>query len=238
MDEESETTLCIIKECFVYRIPPRRGTQSYRAGEWDVSTFIWSGRVVVKSKGKDCVIRLEDPNTGELFAVSPVREGSVEPVVDSKRYFVLRIENGNKHAFVGMGFTDREQAFDFTSALQDHYNYVKAEKEAEENMKRLESEPKKDYSLKEGEKIHVSIKASKPGPGTPKKSEGTGILPPPSGGLLAPPPTGGRRSSGSGATGGGTSNKLDDIWSEFTSGNTQQQQQQSNSSNSNDWVYF
>lgn len=40
---------------------------------------------------------------GELFAVSPVREGSVEPVVDSKRYFVLRIENGNKHAFVGMG---------------------------------------------------------------------------------------------------------------------------------------
>lgn len=57
-----------------------------------------------------------------------------------------------------MGFTDRDQAFDFTSALQDHHNFVKGEKEAEEALKKLESEPKKDYSLKEGEKITVSIK--------------------------------------------------------------------------------
>ena len=35
---------------------------------------------------------------------------------------------------------------------------MKSEKEAQENIKKLESQPKKDYSLKEGEKIHVAIK--------------------------------------------------------------------------------
>jgi hypothetical protein len=38
---------------------------------------------------------------------------------------VLRIDDGRgHHAFVGMGFTERNDAFDFSAALQDHQKYV------------------------------------------------------------------------------------------------------------------
>ena len=45
----------------------------------------------------------------------------MEKVLDSSRYFVLRIEDGSgRAAFIGMGFNERNDAFDFTAAIQDH----------------------------------------------------------------------------------------------------------------------
>ncbi len=61
--------------------------------------------------------------SGELFAMCPVPLGqravAVEPVADSSRYFVLRLVDATtkRHAFIGMGFTDRTEAFDFNVAL-------------------------------------------------------------------------------------------------------------------------
>lgn len=58
-----------------------------------------------------------------MFAQCPVTSpNSVEPVTDSSRYFVLRLEDekNGRHAFVGMGFTERPDAFDFNATLHDH----------------------------------------------------------------------------------------------------------------------
>jgi adaptin ear-binding coat-associated protein 1/2 len=45
---------------------------------------------------------------------------------------VLRIEDGRgKHAFIGLGFNERNEAFDFNVALSDHEKYAKREQEKE-----------------------------------------------------------------------------------------------------------
>lgn len=49
-----------------------------------------------------------------------VEDGAVERVPDSSRYFVIKIQNAQgRHAFVGLAFDDRNQAFDFNVALQE-----------------------------------------------------------------------------------------------------------------------
>jgi len=187
----------IVNECFVYKIPPRTSADGYKAKDWNITNFIWSGKLVIRSKGDSCVIRLEDPNTGELFAVCPVNTTgpqAVEPVLDSSRYFVLRIEDGKgHHAFIGMGFTERTDAFDFNVALQEHAKEVKRRTELAEG--RLHPEPAKDYSLKQGETIKVHLKAK-----TKKKDPSQSRAVPQEGGLLPPPPS----SAGPGGAGSKT----------------------------------
>ncbi|KAI8848158.1 hypothetical protein BC829DRAFT_425522 [Chytridium lagenaria] len=111
-DEEAyESVLLVIKECYVYRIPPRATSRGYKASDWDVTQFLWQG-------GVDAFINLE------LFAVCPYKlDGStVEAVMDSSRYFVLTLVDpgSGKKAFIGLGFPERSMSFDFNVALQDH----------------------------------------------------------------------------------------------------------------------
>lgn len=45
---------------------------------------------------------------------------------------MLRIEDGSgKHAFIGLGFNERNEAFDFNVALSDHDKYVKRDGDKE-----------------------------------------------------------------------------------------------------------
>ncbi|OWM73353.1 hypothetical protein CDL15_Pgr001467 [Punica granatum] len=87
--EAVELVLFQVSECYVYLIPPRKTTASYRADEWNVNKWAWEGTLKVISKGEECIIRLEDKATGELYARAFLRSGEphpVEPVVDSSRY--------------------------------------------------------------------------------------------------------------------------------------------------------
>ncbi|KAM6565117.1 hypothetical protein CsatB_025115 [Cannabis sativa] len=179
-DESFEHTLLVVREVAVYKIPPRSTSGGYKCGEWLQSDKIWTGRLRVVSCKDRCEIRLEDPNSGELFAACFVnpgqRETSVETVLDSSRYFVLKIEDGNgKHAFIGLGFSERNEAFDFNVALSDHEKYVKREHEKESTVDgeisddaHIDIHPAVNHRLKEGETIRINVK--------PKPTSGTGML--------------------------------------------------------------
>nr|CAG8445520.1 15779_t:CDS:2 [Entrophospora candida] len=152
--EEYESVLLVIRE--FYKLPARTSTSDWG----DMEAYLWKGRLRIISKGEKCFIRLEDGGTGELFAQSPYNpdKNSVESVRDSSRYFVLRVEDDDgRHAFIGMGFRERTEAFDFQVALQDHIKHVKIEKESAEKSKQINLEPKKNFSLKEGETISINI---------------------------------------------------------------------------------
>ncbi|RIA87357.1 hypothetical protein C1645_777504 [Glomus cerebriforme] len=160
MSDEYESVLLVIRECYVYKIPPRTSSREYKASEWgDMEAFLWKGRLRVIAIGEKCFIKLEDGTTGELFAqcMYDPDTNTVEPVRDSSRYFVLRIEDDGRHAFIGMGFQERSEAFDFQVALQDHVKHLKIERESAEYAKKASQQPKKDYSLKEGQTISIKI---------------------------------------------------------------------------------
>ncbi|KAL6883258.1 hypothetical protein ACP4OV_010672 [Aristida adscensionis] len=201
-EEAFEHTLLVVREVSVYKIPPRTTSGGYKCGEWLQSDKIWSGRLRVVSCGDRCEIRLEDPATGELFAACFVlpgqRESAVETVLDSSRYFVLRIEDGRgKHAFVGLGFSERNEAFDFNVALSDHEKYVKREQEKdtaagdESDGSQIDINPAVNRRLKEGETIRINVK-NKPTTGSGMLSSaglsGATTAKPKASMLLAPPP--------------------------------------------------
>jgi len=73
---------------------------------------------------------------------------------------VLRIQNAQgRHMFIGLAFNERNDAFDFNTALEDSRREKVAEKKAAAAPflvgKRGGSSV--DYKMKEGEKIKVSI---------------------------------------------------------------------------------
>ncbi|KAK8693249.1 hypothetical protein V6N13_070842 [Hibiscus sabdariffa] len=169
-EEPLEIVLFQVSECYVYLIPPRKTAGSYRADEWNVNKWAWQGILRVSSKGEECIIKLEDKNTGELYARAFLRNGEphpVESVIDSSRYFVLRIEENiggrRRHAFIGIGFRERTEAYDFQAALHDHMKYLNKKKTAEEMEQQFQNTSSVDYSLKEGETIVLQLKNTQSG---------------------------------------------------------------------------
>ncbi|KAK5620639.1 Adaptin ear-binding coat-associated protein 1 [Crenichthys baileyi] len=193
---EYESILCVKPDVNVYRIPPRASNRAYRAADWKLDSPDWSGRMRITAKGNVAYIKLEDKVSGELFAQAPVKEypgAAMETVSDSSRYFVLRIQDDSgRSAFIGVGFGDRGDAFDFNVALQDHFKWVKQESEISKSNQLGDSGPKLDLGFKEGQTIRLNIgqgkRRDKP---RPQGSAGAGLLPPPPGGKIAPPPSSG-----------------------------------------------
>lgn len=115
------------------------------------------------SNGPSLNIKLEDKISGQLYANCPVESYpgvAIEAVSDSSRYFVLRIQDDNgRSAFIGIGFGDRSDSFDFNVALQDHFKYVKNQEAIEKEKD--EPKPILDLGFKEGETIKINMKITK-----------------------------------------------------------------------------
>jgi len=70
----------------------------FRAADWNLAEPTWTGRLRIVSVGDACTLKLEDRNSGELFAKCPIEQYpgvALESVSDSSRYFVVRIQDEN-----------------------------------------------------------------------------------------------------------------------------------------------
>ncbi|KAI3787832.1 hypothetical protein L2E82_00290 [Cichorium intybus] len=100
-----------------------------------------------------------------------------------------KIWSGRLRVVSCLGFTERNEAFDFNVALSDHDKHVKRENEKEDgeasDASHIDIHPAVNHRLKEGETIRISVK-NKPASGAGMlTAAGTGKIKPLS---LAPPP--------------------------------------------------
>jgi len=178
LNDEIESILYICREVSVYKIPPLKANEGHRAGDWgDLAKPLWKGRLRIIEKSAGATLQFEDTQTGELFASTTYdpQKPSVEAVLDSSRYFVVRVEDAGKKAYIGMGFAERTDSFDFNVSLQDYtkrfFARLNPEPDATEKQTSQASlGPKKDYSLKDGQTFSISI------PGRNKSKEDTDNL--------------------------------------------------------------
>ncbi|OCH92112.1 adaptin ear-binding coat-associated protein 1 NECAP-1 [Obba rivulosa] len=204
-DDEIESVLYIGREVSVFKIPPLKANEGHRAQEWgDLGNPLWKGRLRIIERSSGVFIQFEDATTGELFAKADYdpAKPSVEAVLDSSRYFVIRVEDNGKRAYIGMGFLERTDSFDFNVTLQDYTKRWKARLNPttptpENPSPHLPAGPKKDYTLKEGQTFSIAIPGrAKAISTTPNLLEGStssmstltsgnGGVPP----LLPPPPS-------------------------------------------------
>ncbi|KAK1700018.1 hypothetical protein BDP55DRAFT_541104 [Colletotrichum godetiae] len=199
--------LFIASGAHVYNIPPLTSNKGYTAAGWtDRQIFTARLRNHIKVD-----IVLEDPSNGQLFAAAPYTSiNAVEPVLDSSRFFAVRVMDGQgRKAVLGVGFEERSEAFDFGVALQEAQKSLglldaSHAKQAAENSKRAEEEKNKDYSLKEGETITINFGGSKIGRRSRTES-GSEIPGGGAGGLqgfsLPPPPSAPKSGGGAGSFG-------------------------------------
>jgi len=244
-----EQLLLKIDEAFIYRIPPMRSADGHRAEDWNLAKPLNTCSLVVNRRDNDLCINImaerPKPNAPEgatesyLFAQSIIKvdftnpshkiEHWVNPVVDSSRYFAVRIEDAKtgREAFIGVGFRERNDATNLKFTIEDYINSLKREEKAAELQKQFEESltvggdrddykverlplPKSSLSLKAGEKLHINIGNKSPSSSKQPKVKKTGGLL----GLKKPPPPPSDDPDSTVAT----SNEDDDEWGDFAEG--------------------
>mmetsp|Transcript_17217 Transcript_17217/g.37159 ORF Transcript_17217/g.37159 Transcript_17217/m.37159 type:complete len:264 (+) Transcript_17217:105-896(+) len=179
-DELIERVRLKIPNAHVFKLPPKPSSGGWRGADW--RDKVWQGTLQVVERGEETAVLLVDAaEERNIFAVCPIRHNlgsgrnlnagnGVDRCIDSSRYFVLRIQNAQgRHMFIGLAFNERNDAFDFNTALEDS----RREKEVERRASLGISSSVKgvDYKMKEGEKIHVSI------PKIPSSGSGEDVSP-------------------------------------------------------------
>lgn len=212
MDEPEpvfEQTILTVSECFVYKVPPLRTASGHRAEDWGLDKPVFTGALKMFQadvKFRIVIYRLKDSSTTLTsdenliyFAECPIEvkpkgdiTAFVDAVIDSSRYYVLKIQDlkTSRSTLIGIGFRERDIAFDFKNALNDYIRYVDRMALAEQLSNKASEDshsglsPLRDLSLKDGQKVHVAVKTKRK-PTTTSSSIGTTAF-----GLPPPPPPG------------------------------------------------
>ncbi|KAL1987059.1 hypothetical protein VTN96DRAFT_4933 [Rasamsonia emersonii] len=187
-----QRVLFIARAVHVYALPPLTSMKGYTAADWTTpdprtgkTRQIFTARLRIletaipedddnqREKVKTDIL-LEDPDSGNLFAAAPYTDpGAVEHVLDSSRFFVLRVVGEGKKALLGIGFEDRSEAFDFGVALQearkilgfsDKQQHTSSSSSINNSARGTSAASQsdtassvKDYSLKPGQTISVNV---------------------------------------------------------------------------------
>jgi len=134
--------------------------------------------------GKGAKIKLEEKSGEKTYAECPIETYpglAVQSVADSSRYFVIKVTEGGKNAYLGLGFAERADSFDLNTTLHDHFKGILVEEKIEQEK---DIPPEKlDLAFKQGETIKVSINI-------PRKANRTKSPANRGGGLSLPPPPG------------------------------------------------
>jgi len=154
-----------ITNSHVFKLPPKPDSGGWRGADW--RDKVWQGNLKVVERGDETAVLLVDPNNEKnIFAVCPIRHNldgtnsgnGVDRCIDSSRYFVLKIQNGQgRTMFIGLAFNERADAFDFNTALEDSRREKLAELKASQGISNLVQKQGVNYKMKEGEKIRVAI---------------------------------------------------------------------------------
>lgn len=173
-----QRVLFITSAVHIYSIPPLTTTKGYNAASWTADSNkrqIFTARLRIietaiphsdgSGESLSTDILLEDPASGQLFAAAPYKDvGAVEAALDSSRFFAVRVVgDGGRKAVLGVGFEERSDAIDFGIALQEVRKVqgigegVGIGVATKARVKPQTTVQKKDFSLKEGETIHVDI---------------------------------------------------------------------------------
>jgi hypothetical protein len=150
IDKAYDITLLTIKEVFVYKVPPLRSASGHRAEDWNLATPLFTGYIRIIQNNNILFIRLYNYKNASsladndenlvLFGECPIEvepKGDiiqfVDAVIDSSRYYVIRLKdrNSTRTTLIGIGFRDRETSFDFKNILNEYVRYVDRMAEAE-----------------------------------------------------------------------------------------------------------
>ncbi len=176
-----------IKNAHIFKLPPRTSASGWRGADWREELWVGTCKVVDRRDQTAVMLLHKTSNptttstnaallpptatTSNIFAICLALEpGAVDRCIDSSRYFVLRVESSlGDRKYIGLAFNDRNDAFDFNASLED------AKRERQLETTSLSSPTSStsptatsisniDYSLKEGQKIHVNISKCKLNP--------------------------------------------------------------------------
>ena len=219
--------LLTLPEVLVFKVPPMQGASGHRAADWNLDKPALTGELRLISRGDKIYVNIMQVSEtlsvpATLFASCPIKldpdaskpnsrvDFFLQPVTDSSRYFVARVEDEatGRRAYVGIGFAERQSAFDLRAALDDELKRIaRGEQGGSGSLDGGEegsedagaAAPKVDRSLKEGETIKVNLKVlgkNKKGPPLAAQLGKLSISAPPSaqsgtaaagGGLSSPP---------------------------------------------------
>jgi len=237
------TVLVTIQRAVLFKIPPKPSTQGHSAESWP-KDGIWAGRLKLLQTNTECFLQFEHSDKPGVYlkvVVNTHQSGdinapqTIEPVVDSSRYFALTILKPNttdQYFELGLGFEDRDDSAEFKTAMSEYERIKRSLAKATEELDKLATG---DLSLHENEMLDIKpMKNKKTSKNSPNSNDDKGDTL-----FMPPPPTNEKKSkklknTKNDSTPNANDNAtFDDDFSSFVSDTTSTQNTDNNTNNTN-----